>query len=39
MKEGTNEVEVEIAPNVRVTVIRETISSVVKPQVANDVKA
>ena len=38
VKEGTNEVEVEIAPNVRVTVVRETISSVVKPQVANDMK-
>jgi preprotein translocase subunit YajC len=37
-REGTNEVEVEIAPNVRVTVLRETISAIVKPVVANDVK-
>jgi preprotein translocase subunit YajC len=34
----SNEVEVEIAPNVRVTVLRETISSVVRPTAANDVK-
>ncbi|HUB44651.1 MAG TPA: preprotein translocase subunit YajC [Acetobacteraceae bacterium] len=27
----SNEIEVEIAPNVRVTVLRDTISSVVKP--------
>ena len=31
------EIEVEFAPNMRVTVLRETISSVVKPQAANDV--
>jgi preprotein translocase subunit YajC len=37
-REGTNEVEVEIAPNVRVVVLRETITAVVKPVVANDVK-
>jgi preprotein translocase subunit YajC len=37
-REGTNEIEVEIAPNVRVTVLRETISSIVQPVVANDVK-
>ncbi len=30
VKEGSNEVEVDIAPNVRVTIIRDTISSVVK---------
>ena len=36
VKEGTNEVEVDIAPNVRVTVLRDTISNVVKPKVAND---
>jgi len=29
VKEGSNEIEVDIAPNVRVTVLRETISSVV----------
>jgi preprotein translocase subunit YajC len=28
VKEGSNEIEVDIAPNVRVTVLRETISSV-----------
>jgi preprotein translocase subunit YajC len=28
VKEGSNEVEVDIAPNVRVTVLRDTISSV-----------
>ena len=39
VKEGSNEVEVEIAPNVRVTVLRETIGSVVKPTPANDAKA
>jgi preprotein translocase subunit YajC len=38
LREGSNEVEVEIAPNVRVTVVRETISSVLTPQVANDTK-
>ena len=35
---ASNEIEVEIAPNIRVTVMRETISSVVRPTVANDVK-
>ena len=38
VKEGSNEVEVEIAPNVRVIVIRETITSVLKPVAANDPK-
>ena len=38
VKEGTNEVEVDIAPNVRVTVLRETITTVLKPAVANDTK-
>jgi preprotein translocase subunit YajC len=38
VREGSNEVEVEIAPNVRVTVIRDTISSVISPQAANDAK-
>ena len=32
------EVEVEIAPNIRVTVLRETITTVVKPAAANDAK-
>ncbi len=36
VKDGTNEVEVDIAPNVRVTVLRDTISTVVKPKPAND---
>jgi preprotein translocase subunit YajC len=34
----SNEIEVEIAPNIRVTVLRETINSVIKPQAANDAK-
>ena len=39
VKEGSDEIEVDIAPNVRVTVLRDTITSVLKPVVANDVKA
>jgi len=35
---ASNEVEVEIAPNIRVTVLRETISSVIRPTAANDTK-
>jgi len=35
---ASNEIEVEIAPNIRVTVMRDTISSVVRPAAANDVK-
>ena len=31
-----SEVEVEIAPNIRVTVLRETNTSVIKPAAAND---
>ncbi len=38
VKEGSDEIEVEIAPNVRVTVLRDTISSVLKPTAANDTK-
>lgn len=38
VKEGSEEVEVDIAPNVRVTVLRDTITSVLKPAVANDSK-
>jgi preprotein translocase subunit YajC len=34
----SSEIEVEIAPNIRVTVLRDTISSVVRPAVANDTK-
>jgi preprotein translocase subunit YajC len=34
----SSEIEVEIAPNLRVTVLRETITSVVKPVAANDTK-
>jgi preprotein translocase subunit YajC len=33
-----NEVDVEIAPNVKVTVMRDTITSVVRPVAANDTK-
>ena len=39
VKEGSDEIEVELAPNLRVTVLRETIASVVKPVAANDVKS
>jgi preprotein translocase subunit YajC len=35
---ASQEIEVEIAPNLRVTVLRETISTVIKPIAANDVK-
>ncbi len=35
---ASSEIEVEIAPNLRVTVLRETITSVVKPVAANDIK-
>jgi preprotein translocase subunit YajC len=38
VKEGSDEVEVDIAPNVRVTVLRDTITTVLKPVVANDTK-
>ncbi|MDQ1078896.1 preprotein translocase subunit YajC [Pseudoroseomonas cervicalis] len=38
VKEGSEEVELEIAPNVRVTVVRSTISTLIKPVAANDVK-
>ncbi len=38
--EGSNEIEVEIAPNVRIKVIRETITTVLAdPPPANDTKA
>jgi preprotein translocase subunit YajC len=36
VKEGSDEIEVEIAPNVRVTVLRSTINNVVTPKPAND---
>jgi preprotein translocase subunit YajC len=35
---ASNEIDVEIAPNIRVTVLRETIASVVRPTAANDSK-
>jgi preprotein translocase subunit YajC len=35
---ASTEVEVEIAPNLRVTVLRDTITSVIKPVAANDSK-
>jgi preprotein translocase subunit YajC len=34
----SREIEVELAPNMKVTVLRETISSVIKPVAANDTK-
>ncbi|MBK1661124.1 preprotein translocase subunit YajC [Paracraurococcus ruber] len=39
VKEGVDEVEVEIAPNVRVSVLRQTIGDVLKPIAANDAAA
>ena len=38
IKDGSNEVEVELGPNLRVTVLRETITAVVNPTPANDTK-
>jgi preprotein translocase subunit YajC len=35
---ASSEIEVEIAPNLRVTVLRDTITSVIKPVAANDAK-
>ena len=37
-KDGEQEIEVELAENLRVTVLRETISTVIKPTAANDSK-
>ena len=39
VKDGSDEIEVELAPNLRVTVLRDTITSVLKPVAANDTKA
>jgi preprotein translocase subunit YajC len=36
VKEGVDEIEIEIAPNVRVSVLRSTIGDVLKPIAAND---
>jgi preprotein translocase subunit YajC len=36
---ASSEIEVEIAPNLRVTVLRDTITSVIKPVAANDSKS
>ena len=36
VKDGSDEIETEIAPNVRVTVVRGTIASVIRPVAAND---
>jgi preprotein translocase subunit YajC len=38
VKEGSNEVEIELAPGVRVTAVRETINTVIDPIPANDAK-
>ncbi len=38
VKEGVDEIEVEIAPNVRVNVLRATITDIFKPVAANDTK-
>jgi preprotein translocase subunit YajC len=34
----SNEIDVEIAPNLKVTVMRDTITSVIRPMAANDAK-
>jgi preprotein translocase subunit YajC len=39
VKDGVDEVEVEIAPNVRVSVLRSTIGDVLNPIPANDAAA
>ena len=39
VRDGVNEVELDIAPNVRVTVLRDTLTSIVAPVAANDSKA
>ena len=39
VKDGSDEIEIEIAPTVRVLVLRDTISTVLKPVAANDAKA
>ena len=36
VKEGSDEIEAEIAPNVKVMVVRGTIGSVLRPEAAND---
>jgi len=38
VKDATDEVEVEIANGVRVTLVRGTISAVIRPEPANDAK-
>ena len=38
VNEGSDEIEAEIAPNERVTLVRGTISSVIRPQAANDAR-
>jgi len=38
VKEGSDEIEAEIAPNVRVSVVRGTITSLIRPEAANDEK-
>ena len=39
VKEGVDEIEVEIAPNVRVNVLRQTITDTFKPATGADAKA
>lgn len=36
VREGSDEIEVDIAPNVRVTVLRDTITTVLTAKAAND---
>ena len=37
--DGSNEIDVDIAPNVRVSVVKSTITALVTPKAANDTKA
>jgi preprotein translocase subunit YajC len=39
VRDDSDEIEVELAPGLRVTVLRGTITSVVRPEAANDTKA
>ncbi|MBO1080443.1 preprotein translocase subunit YajC [Roseomonas haemaphysalidis] len=39
VKEGSEEIEIEVAPNTRLNVVRNTIGSVIRPTAANDAKA
>ena len=38
VQDDTSEIDIDIAPNVRVSVVRSTIASVMTPKIANDAK-